>query len=127
MINTKLLRDTLLHIALRPEEWDQDHWVCGTSACFAGHAVALSGIELAFDDDAIGPWKIPTKLADRMGLGPGDWSNVNHVAAALIGIEPYPDRFSERDGAGHLFSPKNSLTDLRRIVDELCTSAEVNA
>lgn len=49
--NVDLLRDTLDYIEQHPEEWDQSTWatkkqatknVCGTSFCFAGHAVNLS-------------------------------------------------------------------------------------
>lgn len=43
MVNVELLRRTLEYIETHPEEWDQETWGCGTVACFAGHAVALSG------------------------------------------------------------------------------------
>src|SRR5690348_5458725 len=43
MPNIELLEKVLKHIEDNPETWDQGNWRCGTSYCFAGHAVLLSG------------------------------------------------------------------------------------
>ncbi len=57
-VNEVLLRQVLIHLELFPEEWDQTRWVCGTRACVAGWAVALSeDVDLRvvahLDDEAI--------------------------------------------------------------------------
>ena len=36
------LVSALAYIETHPEEWRQDVWVCGTSACLGGHAAMLS-------------------------------------------------------------------------------------
>lgn len=49
MKNYPLLRKTLEHIEAHPEEHNQMYWgektACGTTLCFAGHAVLLAGAE----------------------------------------------------------------------------------
>jgi hypothetical protein len=45
-LNLKLIYDTLDHIDEHPEEWNQAMFACGTTACFAGHAMLLSGYNL---------------------------------------------------------------------------------
>lgn len=41
-INAVLVRQIFEQIRLHPEEWDQASFVCGTSHCFGGWAVALT-------------------------------------------------------------------------------------
>src|SRR6476619_6827832 len=41
--NVPLLLKALDHIEHHPDEWDQEKWICGTTACFAGHAVLIDG------------------------------------------------------------------------------------
>lgn len=43
--NVELLDRTLAYIEEHPEEWDQKEWVCGSTACFAGNALLLEGLE----------------------------------------------------------------------------------
>ena len=45
--NTQLLQQVLQFIKDNPEQHHQAHWfsTCGTAACFAGHAVLMSGWE----------------------------------------------------------------------------------
>lgn len=50
-MNVKLLDDTLAYIEAHPEEHDQSTWVCDTTMCFAGHALALSGVKVEVDPD----------------------------------------------------------------------------
>ena len=47
MRNDALAQAVLDHIREHPEEWSQDAFLCGTTACFAGHAVllGLAGVE----------------------------------------------------------------------------------
>ncbi len=127
MTNVDLLGKTLAYVEAHPDEWHQQSWRCGTSMCFAGHAVALAGIPFADpdsnDDDILGR-DLPRWLAARLGLAWNEALGSNEVAAALIGIEPYPERFDGEPGVEHLFAPNNDLDDLRRIVAELCDTAE---
>lgn len=48
--NDVLIDKVLGYIREHPQEWDQRFWgeknVCGTRACFAGHAMLLSGYSL---------------------------------------------------------------------------------
>ena len=39
----ELLRKVQAHILAHPEEFDMDYWICGTTACIAGHAALMSG------------------------------------------------------------------------------------
>jgi len=39
---------TLDYIREHPEEWDQDYYICETSACFAGRACLLAGLSPQF-------------------------------------------------------------------------------
>jgi hypothetical protein len=40
--NTELAYETLDYIREHPEEWDQNQFVCGTTACYAGRAALIS-------------------------------------------------------------------------------------
>lgn len=46
-MNTELLQRTMQHLLDHPEQHDQQVWVseCGTTACFAGWALKLSGVD----------------------------------------------------------------------------------
>ena len=44
--NDELIGKVLNHIELHPEEWDQGAWFCGTTACFAGRALLMSGYRI---------------------------------------------------------------------------------
>lgn len=56
MVNVPLLRKVLEHITEHPDEHDQRKWAirggrgqdCGTAMCVAGHAVAMTGHEIAW-------------------------------------------------------------------------------
>lgn len=45
------LRNAVEYIRKNPREWDQSLWFCGTTACLAGHLVALDGWEPLEDED----------------------------------------------------------------------------
>lgn len=50
VLNIPLLRKVMEHIEAHPDEWDQEAWAartpCGTTYCFAGIAVVMSGHDL---------------------------------------------------------------------------------
>lgn len=124
MINVDLLTRTLAHIEAHPETWDQGTWRCGTTACFAGHAIALSGIPFADADhrqepDSVRGRDLPPAVAAALGAGPDDEIYAPIVAAELLGIPGHFDREDE----GHLFESTNNLSTVRRIVAELCERA----
>lgn len=64
MANATLLEETLDHLLLHPEEHDQNVWIehteCGTTRCFAGTALMLTGYTFWHDwcfvpdNDALG-------------------------------------------------------------------------
>jgi hypothetical protein len=95
---------TLEYIETHPEEWDQSVWMCDTAACFAGHAVLLGGIPRgAIDIDIDGSW---LRASD-------DMIPISDVAAGMLfgeGVE------GDDDGPADLFSPTNTLADLRRCI-----------
>lgn len=49
--NAELAYRTLDQIDASPEHWRQSSWVCGTSYCFGGWAVVLSGGQLNEDGE----------------------------------------------------------------------------
>lgn len=100
--NHQLFVDVLAQIEKHPETWDQRAFPsrggppCGTSFCFAGHAVARSGEEWQFD--------------------------AGRRAAELLGIEwrtPRVDGAVEWMLGNPLFDANNTLDDLYRISAEL--------
>lgn len=48
--NEELIDKVLTYLKDHPKEWFQDSWVtdCGTQACFAGHAMLLSGYSVDY-------------------------------------------------------------------------------
>lgn len=95
-VNVALLRQTMDYIEAHPEEWDQRVWSCGTTACFAGWAVKLSGIDI---DAAV------------CDMGGGVTASVGIVAQELLGITD--------KAADALFSGCNRMGDLLFYVDAL--------
>lgn len=45
-MNIENYKKVLAQIVANPETWDQTHWHCDTSHCFAGHAQIMSGYEV---------------------------------------------------------------------------------
>lgn len=43
-MNEDLAYQVLDYIREHPAEWNQDTYVCGTTACFAGHAILLDAV-----------------------------------------------------------------------------------
>jgi len=103
--NAELAYRVLDHIDADPESWNQMHWWCGTSGCFAGWACKLAG------DDPRKRIIDGLHIADRATrhLGFPDEPSMNHAAAVKI-----------RPGAPWgLFDADNSRADLGRIVEAL--------
>lgn len=104
--NAELAYRVLDHIEAHPEEWYQGRWYselsCGTTACFAGHAVLLAGGKIV---QRIRPFylaQIP---------GSDILNDIRDAARSVLGISEW--------GADCLFSASNDLEDLRDWVAHL--------
>jgi hypothetical protein len=111
-VNDELFIAVLAQIEKHPETWDQGVWrsACGTSFCFAGWALHLSGIQ----------WVAPLRneamyryVHTEVGTRPA-WA----VAVELLGL-PYLDDFLEPEEGRLLFSPLNTFAQLYRISADL--------
>lgn len=110
--NAPLLLATMTYIEEHPEEHDQAIWICGTVACFAGHAVLLDGgvpasegdgaLVEARDDD-------PPASVHQWRIGPV--IPVRSRAIRILGLTG--------DQATALFHGDNTLDDLRAEVARL--------
>lgn len=122
MPNVELLRRVLAHIEAHPEQWDQLSYRalvdCGTAYCFAGHVVGLTGGRWSApigaedaddDDDELPPLEDCVDVGDVI-------QHVSYYAQNQLGITS--------GQADELFSPGNTLDDLRRIVGRICGDRE---
>lgn len=69
--NDDLAYQTLDYIREHPEEWDQEDYFCGTTACFAGRAIILEAQNRG--------------LKDRRELYSHHHSTSSRLAAGLLG------------------------------------------
>lgn len=110
--NTGLLKQTLAHIEANPNEWEQEFYRCETGMCFAGWAAQLAGGKWADDPDGsylVAEPEDPTEERD------GDLIDIVFRARRILGLTGKQ--------ASKLFAAYNDITDLRRIVAELCAEA----
>lgn len=105
--NIPLLRKTLEHIESHPEEWDQSKWHCGTKFCFAGHACMING------DESPSPTLTGNLHLDHVVTKDGDLVLIMDRAREILGLS-----FTH---ATFLFTSRNSLPILQRIVDLIIT------
>lgn len=62
MIRNRELFDKIAdQIEQHPETYDQNHYRCGTAHCVAGHAVAISGLEMS-------QWDTEAAARELLGL-----------------------------------------------------------
>lgn len=102
--NRELLEKTLQYIVDHPEEHNQAHWVCGTAMCFAGHAVVLAGHQLH-------------RLSD--GTLTGNTVDGNHVST--IARDELGLTYMQSET---LFHSKNSVHDIKEIVNDLLNQGD---
>lgn len=120
MTNDALFIDVLAQIEREPSTWFQRQWAmtsdCGTSYCLAGHAVVLSGHQIAWEQ-AIQPLKkyglTNPKICGRVV---GSDEPLATIACQLLGLEPVE--------AVRLFHTDNALEDLYRISADLMSCSE---
>lgn len=119
--NAELAYRVLDHIDAHPEQWDQSHWwsdraeiwpggaavpTCGTSGCFAGWAVHLSGEQVQrgyVNGEAV--WN---RAAQLLGFG-----GENHMDGYAITQADNPSLNTS------LFCGSNTRDDLGRLVAEI--------
>jgi hypothetical protein len=109
MPNAELAYRVLDHIDAHPESWDQTQWVCGTTACFAGWALRLSGYELEE-----GSFRWSAEVAD----GPLAGVRVEYAACDVLKIES--PEICRADGKWDgLFNEGNDRAKLGELVKEI--------
>ena len=119
--NYPLLRKTLEHIEQHPEEHEQDVWgkqtPCGTSFCFAGHALNIGGAKLSWGEkpnwwDLCHPDKAYIPDMDGAILpGQTDILDPHSAARELLGL-------SEAE-ASHLFWAGRTIKGIRTFVNKI--------
>lgn len=133
-INVGLLKETLAHIEANPQEWEQGAWRCKTGMCFAGHAAALAGGQWLFpnaeelDEDGLGGDAMVAMVPTPAEIADGYTQLYEDEKRAPVEVIFAADRARRVLGLtsgerSRLFAGNNTLTDLRRIVAELCTEA----
>lgn len=130
--NVELLRETLQTIKENPEHWDQKQWHCGTTHCFAG-LVECKLRKMAIQETIDDAQETKLAICDKSELlsvlkanGFDDeegvmmvnkyypiYQNTRILAMIALGLT--------NEQSGELFYSDNTLEDLERIVEELCT------
>jgi hypothetical protein len=110
MANIDKLKAVLAKIKADPKSWDQSVWICGTAACFAGHAVLMEGARPASPSAWFQRYRPVTSHTDRAVLC-GVTVDVSTAAEVILGLTP--------SQAGCLFEQENELEDLERMVAAL--------
>lgn len=114
MPNVALLEETLDYILVHPEEHDQGVWIeqteCGTTRCFAGTAVMLTGYRLCIGSNA--SCLVPAN--DELGypVGDGRWiAPIQEVAIRELGLNIQQ--------ALQLFNCQRTIDDLQLAVKDI--------
>lgn len=106
--NVPLLRKTMEYIEQHPDEWSQDVWsakrACGTTMCFAGTALHLSGHDFVYQ-----PTNEDVEFA-AMVRGFENDGSVGEVAARVLGLS--------EEQASAIFHCYTSRPDVLRVVVE---------
>lgn len=111
--NAALAYRVLDHIDAHPEQWDQGDWWrrtgCGTRGCFAGWALALSGVEMP-----------DHPFASDLVTVDGERFLLRAAAYGLLGLDPDGAYgFDENDNFVELFDGDNTRERLGLIVEQL--------
>ena len=111
-----LAERVFVHIQAHPETWEQGAWAhksdCGTTHCFAGHAVALAYphavFHLATDDDDVPGEEYAWNVTPLDGQQP---RLIRDVAQELLGLN--------EGEADELFSATHGLLGLAVVIENL--------
>lgn len=118
--NAALAYRVLDHIDAHPESWNQGRWWCGTSGCFAGWAVQLSGEKMSgLNFVRVGPDELDVvHIGERAAqlLGFESTMALDEVAWDALGMTDEDEDDDVRDEY-ELFSAVNTREDLGRIVE----------
>jgi hypothetical protein len=123
VLNTELLTTVMAYIEDHPDEWSQDWWAkstpCGTSFCFAGHAVhiAVPDARFCWQDSDKYPGKRQAALL--VSADGAHFSSIAVRARSVLGLTSQQ--------AHVLFREDNTLDDLKRHVKTLCDEGVVYA
>lgn len=113
MVNTFLMDQVLDYIEAHPEEHDPKFWAirtaCGTTMCFAGHAVVLSGAKMVWEIVMVGGQKFPRTYECLTAEGKSRVTS--DYAQELLGLS--------NSQATALFKYNNDLDDIKRICKEI--------
>ncbi|WIM97806.1 hypothetical protein ACTOB_001360 [Actinoplanes oblitus] len=113
--NAALAYRVLDHIDAHPETWNQRKWDCGTTACFAGHAVRLSGGIIQGFGNSDAEVAEVTDDSARWMLG----MHAQEAACHVLGIHPDTGGMADdpETGTRHwLFDAGNDRDRLGRLV-----------
>lgn len=108
LTNAALAYATLDHIDANPDEWNQERWICGTGACYAGHAVMIAGGTIEED-----PYSALGIVTAGPALMVGE--SVQDAAYMALGITMMGATVDDE----WLFAPSNSREDLGRLVEAI--------
>lgn len=112
MKNYPLLRKTMEHIEAHRDEHDQSGWgrkeACGSTMCFAGHAVVLDGHNVIWTEIEDGH---SVMSYVEMTDGSGDELSPMAAGARVLGLD--------LDESSHLFLACMKLSNVRLYVDHL--------
>jgi hypothetical protein len=124
--NVDLLRRTLAYIEEHPQEWNQRAWRCGTTACFAGHAVILDGgrwADPAFDDLIArddDPEEHQTEVGDGLKLVEvKDRAQRRADRRRIVTATQYGVRFHRPDGTRVCYLLADDTAGTVELMDEL--------
>ena len=115
--NDELIDKVMAYICEHPEEWDQREWysqgVCGTTACFAGHAMLLSGYSIIAEPVRCRlPGACLEHVENRFVRPDGTLVSFNDLeAATLLGLS--------QSTAERIFFGGFSLGGLKAIIDDI--------
>lgn len=118
MVNVELMQKVLDHITNHRDEWDQTAWAtktsfssCGTAYCFAGHAVHMTGHELAWSKQQNGQ---AVFVKWEQGDDPGEHA-ISYVAKEELELAGWQ--------AAALFDSDNTLPMLYEYASEFTNGA----
>jgi hypothetical protein len=110
MANIEKLRAVLAKIKADPKSWDQTKWICGTAACFAGHAVLMEGATPGPPEESVLKYW-PNSGTTRCETPSGGLRQVSELAKEILDLTSCQ--------GDCLFEAENELIDLEKMVDAL--------